>query len=141
MGAVVAGAAIALVGGIMQSNSQKKAQKQAAKDSAAAQQKASQWEAWSQERQRKWNLEDYQRVQNYKEDSIRGFAQFAPTKELQSMAAPERTVVDTSGLANFDPNDMTLNINNRKPPPGTPVAGGAGGAAQGGNGRALGQIR
>lgn len=140
MGAIIAGAAISVIGGIMSSNSQKKAQKQAAKDSAAAQQKASQWDAWSQERQRKWNLEDYQRVQNYKEDSIRGFAQFAPTQELQSMAAPARTVVDTSGLADFNPNDLSLNINNRKPP-GTPVAGGAGGAAQGGNGRALGQIR
>lgn len=140
MGAIIAGAAIAVVGGVMQANASKKAQKKAAQDSAAAAQKAAQWEAWSAERQRKWNLEDYQRVQNYKEDSIRGFAQFAPP-ELQKMAPPERTTVDTSGLADFDPNDMTLNINNRKPPPGTPVAGGAGGAAQGGNGRALGQIR
>lgn len=128
MGAIIAGAAIALVGGVMQANSQKKAQKQAAKDSANAQQKQSQWDAWTAERQRKWNLEDYQRVQNYKEDSIRGFAQFAPTKELQDMQAPERTTVDTTGLADFNPNDLSLDITKRNvrtsgPIPGSPGSG------------------
>lgn len=141
MGAIIAGAAIAVVGGVMQANSAKKASKQAAKDSAEAQQKASQWEAWSAERQRKWNLEDYQRVQNYKEDSIRGFAQFAPTKELQDMPAPERTTVDTSGLADFNPNDLKLDMTKRNVRTTGPIPGSPGTGTESGVGRALSQLR
>lgn len=140
MGAIIAGAAIALVGGVMQANSQKKAQKKAAQDQAAAAQKTAQWDAWSQERQRKWNLEDYQRVQNYKEDSIRGFAQFAPTEELRNMKAPERTTVDTTGLADFNPNDLSLDMSKRNQVnPSTRT--GAPGAAAAGTPAALSQLR
>ena len=141
MGAIIGGAAIALVGGIMQANSQKKAQKKAAQDSANAAQRQAQWDAWSQERQRKWNLEDYQRVQNYKEDSIRGFAQFAPTKELQEMKAPERTVVDTTGLADFNPNDLSLDMTKRNVRTSGPIPGSPGSGTESGIGRALSQIR
>lgn len=129
-------AAAVVVGGVIQSQSQKSQQKKGIQATAEENQKASQWAAYREEQQRKWGLEDFQRDQNYKEDAVRSFAQFAPTKELQDMQGPARTTVDTSGLANFNPNDLSLNITNRNKPP---VAGTTGGS--GGNGRALGQIQ
>lgn len=142
MGAIIAGAAIALVGGIMSDRSAKKASKQKSKDDAAAAQRASQWEAYREEQQRKWNLEDYQRVQNFKEDAIGSFAQFAPTDKLKEMPRPERTTVDTSGLAEFDPNDLTLKMGKKAAPtnPNDRIVGGPAGLG-GGNGRALSQVR
>ncbi len=118
-------AAVAVVGGVIQSQSDKSKQKKAIKAEAAENQKASQWAAYREEQQRKWQMEDYQREQNYKEDSIRSFAQFAPTDELRTMKAPDRTVVDTSGLANFNPNDLSLDITKRNQKP-IAAAGGLG---------------
>lgn len=131
-------AAAVVVGGVISSQSQKSQQKKAIKAEAEENQKASQWAAYREEQQRKWGLEDFQRDQNYKEDAVRSFAQFAPTEDLRTMQGPERTTVDTSGLANFNPNDLSLNITNRNKPP-VNAGGSAGGS--GGNGRALGQIR
>jgi hypothetical protein len=134
-------AAVAVVGGVIQSQSDKSKQKKAQKATAEENQKASQWAAYREEQARKWELEDHQMNQNYKEDAVRSFAQFAPTDEVRNMKAPERTTVDTSGLANFNPNDLSLDITKRNQRPVTPAVGGAAGATQGGNGRALGQIR
>lgn len=130
-------AAVAVVGGVIQANSEKSKQKKAQKAAAEENQKASQWAAYREEQARKWELQDFQRDQNYKEDAIRGFAQFAPTDELRNMKAPERTTVDTSGLADFNPNDLSLNLANRNKKPVTPAAG----TAPGGGGQSLGQIR
>lgn len=142
MGAIIAGAAIALVGGIMSDRSAKKASKQKSKDDAAAAQRASQWEAYREEQQRKWNLEDYQRVQNFKEDAIGSFAQFAPNDKLKEMPRPERTTVDTSGLAEFDPNDLTLKMGKKAAiNPNDRVSGGAVAGLGGSTGRALSQVR
>lgn len=116
-------AAAVVVGGIIQGQNDKSKQKKAIKAEAEENQKASQWAAYREEQQRKWGLEDFQRDQNYKEDAVRSFAQFA-SPDLQKMAPPERTTVDTSGLANFNPNDLSLNITQRNKPP---VAGGGGG--------------
>lgn len=140
IGAALIGGGVALLGGVMSDQSSKKAQKKAAKAQAEEGQRASQWAAYRDEMARKWELQDMQRQQNFKEDSVRSFAQFA-SPELQKLAPPERTVVDTEGLANFDPNDLKLNMSNRGKPAVAPATGGAGGAAQGGNGRALGQLR
>lgn len=139
IGAAAIGAGVSLLGGIMSDQSSKKAAKKAAKAQAEESQRGSQWAAYRDEMARKWELQDMQRQQNFKEDAVRSFAQFA-SPELQKLAPPERTVVDTEGLANFDPNDLKLNMANRNKPA-VPATGGAGGAAQGGNGRALGQLR
>lgn len=133
IGAAAIGAGISLLGGAMSDRSNKKAQAKAAKVQAEENQRASQWAAYREEMARKWQLQDYQREQNFKEDSIRSFAQFA-SPELQKLAPPERTTVDTSGLGQFDPNDLKLNMANR----GKPVAGATGGG--GGNGPALRQL-
>jgi hypothetical protein len=118
-------AAVAVVGGYMESQDKKKAQNKGIKAEAAENQKASQWALYREEQQRKWQLQDHQRDQNYKEDAVRSFAQFAPTDELRKMDAPARTVVDTSDLANFNPNDLSLDITKRNQKP-TAAAGGLG---------------
>lgn len=110
-------AAVAVVGGYMESQDKKKAQNKGIKAEAAENQKASQWALYREEQQRKWQLQDHQRDQNYKEDAVRSFAQFAPTDELRTMKAPDRTVVDTSDLANFNPNDLSLDITKRNQKP------------------------
>lgn len=119
-------AAVAVVGGVIQSNSEKSKQKKAQKAQAEENQRASQWAAYRDEQARKWELQDFQRDQNYKEDSIRSFAQFAPTQELREMQGPERTQVDTSGLADFNPNDLHLNLANRRPAQGATATNGGG---------------
>jgi hypothetical protein len=128
-------AAVAVVGGVIQSQSDKSKQKKAIKAEAAENQKASQWAAYREEQQRKWELQDYQRDQNYKEDSIRSFAQFAP-EDMQKMEAPARTTVNTDDLANFNPNDLSLDMTKRTKPP---VAGAA--VPTGGSAGSLSQIR
>lgn len=126
-------AAVAVVGGVIQSQSDKSKQKKAIKAEAAENQKASQWAAYREEQQRKWELQDYQRDQNYKEDAVRSFSQFA-SPDLQKMEAPARTTVNTDDLANFDPNDLSLNITKRNQKP-------AAGSVGAGNENALSQLR
>lgn len=70
---------------------------------------------WLEEQQRKFQLEDRQ----YVEDSIAGFRGFAPKGfdqfNGQQILPPART--DTSGLANFNPNQEGLmdQYSNKKP--------------------------
>ncbi len=132
-------AAVAVVGGVIQSQSQKKQQKSAQKAEAAENQRASQWAAYREEQMRKWALQDQQQEANYKEDAVRSFAQFAPTQELRSMEGPERTQLDTSGLADFDPNDLNLNMTRRGQQPAKPVSNQPSGTRTS-SGRALGQL-
>lgn len=65
---------------------------------------------WLQEESHKWNLEDYQRQQNYKEDAIGGFREFAPpnaaspTGAWQAPPARTDTTADQQYLAPVDVN-------------------------------------
>lgn len=133
-------AAAVVVGGVISSQSQKKSQKDSTRAAAEENQKASQAALYRDEQQRKWGLQDFQRDQNYKEDAVRSFAQFAPTEELRNMKAPERTTVDTSGLADFNFNDLSFDATKRKAP-GAAATTARNTAVGGGSGGALGQIR
>jgi hypothetical protein len=84
---------------------------------------------WLSQQQRKWNLEDYQRGQNYKENAIGGFRDAALPNAVKGSngqwgTPPAPTTVDTSGLAPtqdngqpaiFDPRTGAP-INNKAPP-------------------------
>jgi hypothetical protein len=94
-------------------------------------------QSWLSQQQHKWNLEDYQRQQNYSEDAIRGFAQYAPANAASADgswgAPPPRTDVsaETAGLAPTQANGQPLIIDprtgqpmlaNYTPPAAAPVA-------------------
>lgn len=82
------------------------------KDNKTSTELGFQRQAWLDEKQRKWGLEDRQ----YKEDAIAGFRGFAPesanTFNGVAFNEPERT--STEGLADFDPNRKGA-INRPKP--------------------------
>jgi hypothetical protein len=65
---------------------------------------------WLQEESHKWNLEDYQRQQNYKEDAIAGFRQYAgpnyadPKGQWQAPPPRTDTTADQQYLAPVDVN-------------------------------------
>ena len=58
-------------------------------------------QAWAAQLARRWQLEDQQREINYKEDAIGSFRQFAPAG--MEAAAPARTQISTTGLADWNP--------------------------------------
>lgn len=106
--------AAAVVGGIASSSAKQSSENRQNKQSYANNADLStlnfEQSKWLQEESHKWNLEDYQRVQNYKEDAIRGFADYAGPNQASPTGAwqapPARTDVsgDTAGLAPVDEN-------------------------------------
>lgn len=115
------GIAAAVVGGIASSAASQKAAKNQNKmnyaDSRDLSELQFQQQQWLAEQSRKWNLEDYQRQQNYKEDAIAGFRNAAPpntaSKTGQWGPPPARTAVDTSGLAPRQSNGQPVIIDPR----------------------------
>lgn len=69
---------------------------------------------WLAEQTHKFELEDYQRQQNYKEDAIRGFAGAAPPNQADPNGqwgpapAPTDVSADTANLAQVDANGNPL---------------------------------
>ena len=109
--AMVVGSVIKGVGDAKSAHSQ---QKQAYSDKADLSNLDFQQQSWLAQQQHKWDLENYQMTQNYKEDAIRGFAQYAPPNAASPDgswgAPPPRTTVDTSGLALTQPNGQAFII-------------------------------
>lgn len=96
------GAAVAAVGAAYGAYSQNKAQKDAQKAGQEMSELGWQRQAWLDQQERKWALED----RRYVEDSIGGFRGFAPkgasTFNGQPVQAP--TPTSTTGLADWNPN-------------------------------------
>lgn len=92
----------AVAGAVITSYSAQKQQDKAKKDTQDLSREGFQRQAWLDQQQRKWNLED----RKYVEDSIGEFKGFAPesatTFNGQQFQSPAPT--NTGGLANFDPN-------------------------------------
>lgn len=109
------GIAAAVVGGIATSASNQSAAKDKNKMDYNTQRDLSelqfQQQNWLQQQSHKWAEEDAQRATNYKEDAIRGFGSSAPENALDGGewgAPPQRTVIDTSGLAQTQANGQPL---------------------------------
>ena len=112
------GIAAAVVGGIASSYGQQSAANKQQKVKYTDQRDLSnlqfEQQNWLAQQQHAWNLEDYQRTQNYKEDAIRGFSQYAPDNAVDPngawQAPPARTDVsaDTANLAQTDANGNPL---------------------------------
>lgn len=108
---VVATAAVAAYG----SYEEQKAQDEARESNKELSEMGFQRQAWLDQQQRKWNLEDRQ----YVEDATAGFRPFAPesanTFGGQPFQTPQRT--STAGLAEFDPNQQgALGFGNKPKP-------------------------
>lgn len=94
-------AATAVIGAYS-SYEEQKAQEDAQKDSKEMSELGFQRQAWLDQQQRKWNLED----RKYVEDSIGGFRGFAPQSAnvFQGQAFQQPKPTTTEGLQDFDPN-------------------------------------
>lgn len=96
------GITAAIAGSVIKSYSDNKARKKAKDDQQEMSQEGFQRQAWLDQQQRKYALED----RKYKEDAIAGFRPYAPdsakTFNGQPVFTPAET--DTSGLADWDPN-------------------------------------
>lgn len=121
--------AAAVVGGIASSASQQSSQNKQNKVSYENQRDLSdlqfQQQNWLNQQQRAWNLQDYARTQNYKENAIGSFAGAAPPNALnngQWGPRPTPTTVDTSGLAPTQANGQAALIDPRT---GQPINGNA----------------
>jgi hypothetical protein len=112
------GIAAMVVGGIASSYSQQSSQNKQNKVSYETQRDLSnlqfEQQTWANEQARVWNLEDYQRMQNYKEDAIAGFRDAAPANEASPTGEwgppPARTDVSaqTANLAPRQANGQPL---------------------------------
>jgi hypothetical protein len=79
-----------------------KAQEDARKDNKEMTELGFQRQAWLDQQQRKWNLED----RKYVEDATAGFRGFAPemARNMNGVQVQTPTPTSTEGLAQFDPN-------------------------------------
>lgn len=122
--------AAVVVGGVLSSASEQDAADDKAKKDYKTERDLSnlsfEQKKWLSEQDHKWTLEDYQRAQNYKEEAIGGFRQYAgpnaasPTGEWQAPPARTDVSADTEGLAQVDENGQPYLIDPRT---GKPVFG------------------
>jgi len=94
--------AATVVVGAYSSYQDQKAKDKASKDDKEMTELGFQRQAWLDQQQRKWNLED----RKYKEDAIAGFRGFAPdsARTFNGVAVQAPAPTNTGGLMNFDPN-------------------------------------
>jgi hypothetical protein len=123
---MLAGAVVGVAGSIAQQSGENKQNKVKYQDQRDLDSLQLEQSNWAKQQQRVWDLQDLQRAQNYKEDAIAGFRQYAP-KNVSSndgswQAPPART--DTTGqqagLAPVDANGQPYLLDPRT---GKPVFG------------------
>jgi len=110
--------AAAVVGGIASSASSQSASNKANKVKYSDQRDLSdlsfEQQNWLAQQSHKWDLEAYQMQQNYKENAVRSFADYAgknqasPTGEWQAPPKPTDVSSQTNGLAQVDANGNPL---------------------------------
>lgn len=104
--------AVGVVGSIADQKKEDKAAKQSYGDKSDLSTLDFEQKNWLEQQSHKWNLEDYARTQNYKEDAIAGFRDYAPANAASAtgewQAPPARTTVDTTGLAATQANGQPL---------------------------------
>jgi len=115
----IAGAVIGIAGSIADQSKENKQNKVKYADQRDLDTLQFEQNDYLKQQQRKWDLQDLERAQNYKEDAIAGFRQYAP-KNVSSndgswQAPPARTdtTADQAGLARTDTNGQPYMLDPR----------------------------